>query len=67
MWTPAADALLIGNMKSHQVDLIDAATGRLTTGLTGEGITAILARTCVHPTLPLVAAGTASGRLHVFK
>lgn len=67
VWTPAADALVIGSMSDRAVDVLDAATGRRLAALRCEAMTAIPARSCVHPVLPALAAGTASGRAHVFR
>lgn len=66
VWSAAGDALIVGNMK-RAVDVIDAADGTMAAQLRGEGMTAIAARNCVHPTLPVLAAGTASGRLHIYR
>jgi hypothetical protein len=54
-------------MSDRAVDVLDAATGRRLAALRCEGMTAIPARSCVHPALPALAAGTASGRAHVFR
>jgi hypothetical protein len=32
-----------------------------------ELMTAIPSRNCVHPTLPVLAAGTGSGRIHIYQ
>jgi WD repeat-containing protein 76 len=66
VWAPEGDAVIVGNMHRF-VDILDAKTGELTGQLSGEGMTAIPARNCVHPTLPVLAAGTASGRVHVYR
>jgi hypothetical protein len=49
------------------VDVLGASSGDLQAQLSGEAMTAIAARSCVHPTLPALAAATASGRAHVYR
>lgn len=67
VWTPAADGVVVGSMK-REVELFDAASGKLTAKLSDtERMTAIASRFAVHPSLDIIAAGTASGRLHIFR
>ena len=54
-------------MSDRAVDVLDAATGRRLAALRCEAMTAIPARSCVHPALAALEAGTASGRAHVFR
>ena len=56
-----------GSMSDRAVDVLDAATGRRLAALRCEAMTAIPARSCVHPALAALEAGTASGRAHVFR
>jgi hypothetical protein len=65
-WTPAADGFIVGNMKRY-VDLFDAADGSLAAQLSSERMTAIASRNAAHPALPVLAAATNSGRLHVYR
>ena len=67
VWTPAGDGVVVGSMK-REVELFDAVSGKLTLKLSDpERMTAIASRFAVHPTLNVVAAGTASGRLHIYR
>jgi len=66
VWTTSGDACVVGSMK-RTVDVIDAQTGSMACQLHSEYMTAIAARNCVHPLLPIVASATASGRIHVFR
>jgi len=49
-----------------QVDVFDDK-GELLTQLSHELMTAIPPRVTVHPCLPVLAAGTGSGRMHVYR
>ena len=66
VWTTSGDACIVGSMK-RTVDVIDAQTGTMACQLHSEYMTAIAARNCVHPLMPIVASATASGRIHVFR
>lgn len=66
IWTPLGDGAIIGNMRRF-VDIFDASSGKLTSQLSSEWMTAIAARNCVHPMLPILASATASGRVHIFR
>lgn len=65
MQTPAADGVIVGSMQ-RQMHLISAASGKLAKAYDSELMTAIPARNAAHPSLPVLAGGTASGRAHVF-
>jgi WD40 repeat protein len=65
VWTPHADAFVVGSM-TRRVDVFRADSGASLATLESESMTAIAARVCVHPVLPALACGTGSGRLHVF-
>jgi hypothetical protein len=65
-WAPASDGLLVGAM-GRSVDILDAASGAMVGRLRSDAMTAIPARNAAHRELPAVAAGTASGRVHVFR
>lgn len=49
-----------------QIDVFDNK-GVNMVQLSSEHQTAISSRHCVHPTLSVLAAGTASGRMHVYR
>ena len=67
VWTPGSDGVVVGSMK-REVELFDAQQGSLTKKFSDpERMTAIASRFAVHPTLNIIAAGTASGRIHVFR
>lgn len=63
---PCPACCAVGNMKRF-VDVLGASGGELQHQLSSEHMTAIAARNCVHPTLPALAAATASGRAHVYR
>ena len=50
-----------------QVDLYDTAGGKKLGSLSSDFMTAIVSRCVAHPHLPALAAGSASGRLHIFQ
>jgi WD40 repeat protein len=66
VWGFNSDAVIVGNMHRF-VDVYDAHTGELATQLSSEWMSAIPARNAVHPAIPVMASGTASGRVHVFR
>ena len=49
-----------------QVDLHDTAGGKKLGSLSSDFMTAIVSRGVAHPYLPALAAGSASGRLHIY-
>jgi hypothetical protein len=52
----------------REVELFDTAGGKLAAKLSdADRMTAIASRFAVHPTLDIIAAGTASGRLHIYR
>lgn len=68
-----AVSLWRGNLRSFssvhspsQVDIFDDK-GSQAAALSSELMTAIPSRCCVHASLPLLAAATASGRMHVYR
>jgi hypothetical protein len=66
-WSPAGDALLVGDMK-RGVALFDAAAGAQLGLLSAEPLTAIPSRLALHPAgLPVLAAATSSGRVHIWR
>jgi WD40 repeat protein len=67
VWTPGSDGAVIGSMK-REVEVFDAAKGTLAAKLSdAERMTAIASRFAVHPTRNIIAAGTASGRIHIYR
>ncbi|KAK9823208.1 hypothetical protein WJX72_001110 [[Myrmecia] bisecta] len=64
-WGPAADCLVVGNMK-RTVDIF-SASGSQEAALSSEYMTAITSRNVFHPQLPILAAGSASGRMHIYR
>ncbi|KAL4433964.1 hypothetical protein ABPG75_000405 [Micractinium tetrahymenae] len=67
VWTPAADGVIVGNMKRF-VDIFDAQSGGMLAQLSSEHMTAIASRNAVHPAgLPVLASATNSGRIHVYR
>ena len=67
VWTPAGDGVVIGSMR-REVELFDSSSGKLAGKYSdAERMTAIASRYAVHPTKDIVAAGTASGRLHIYR
>ena len=49
-----------------QIDVFDSEGAQMVQ-LSSEHQTAISSRHCVHPTLSVLAAGTASGRMHIYR
>ena len=67
VWTPGSDGAVVGSMK-REVEVFDAAKGTLAAKLSdAERMTAIASRFAVHPTRNIIAAGTASGRIHIYR
>ena len=70
-WTPAGDGFVIGSM-SRTVEVFGAGAGadggcERAFELADEKMTAIPARNAMHPRLPVIAAGTNSGRIHIWR
>jgi hypothetical protein len=63
--TPGSDGIIVGSMK-RQMHVISTATGKLAKAYDSELMTAIPARNAAHPSLPVIAGGTASGRVHIY-
>jgi hypothetical protein len=52
----------------REVEVFDAKTGALAAKLSdADRMTAIASRFAVHPSRNLIAAGTASGRVHIYR
>ncbi len=66
VWTANGDGVVVGNMQRN-VDVFDAGTGKRVKQLNSEFMTAIPSRNCLHPQLPILAAATASGRVHLYQ
>ena len=67
VWSAAGDGVLCGSMQRH-VEIFDPASGKSFAKYSSpEHMTAIASRLACHPTLNYVAAGTASGRVHVYR
>ena len=66
VWAPGGDAFVVGSMR-RQTLLLDAATGTVLASYASDLQTAVASRHCCHPTLPAIAAGTASGRVYVLR
>ena len=66
VWAPDSQSILVGSMKRY-VDIFNAHDGSLQHQLQSEYMTAIAARNCVHPSMSVVASGTASGRIHIYR
>ena len=49
-----------------QIDVFDSEGAKMVQ-LSSEHQTAISSRHCVHPSLSVLAAGTASGRMHIYR
>ena len=59
-------SMLQARLPDLQVDIINAA-GNEQAQLSSEFQTAISSRHAVHPAHPILAAGTASGRMHIYR
>lgn len=66
IWSVDGSTILSGSMK-RELEFFDAKTGSLVVSHASEYMTAIPSRSSVHPLLPVVAAGTSSGRVHIFR
>ncbi|KAI7843657.1 hypothetical protein COHA_002559 [Chlorella ohadii] len=65
-WNAAGDGVIVGNMNRF-VDIFDAGSGALAGQLSSPFMTAIPSRNAVHPRLPVLAAATNSGRIHIYR
>jgi len=65
VWSPDAAGGFIGDMK-RAVDAFQLSHARSFRKLESELMTAIPSRVACHPALPVVAAGTSSGRVHLW-
>eukprot|EP01138_Halocafeteria_seosinensis_P003520 gb/GECG01003598.1/.p1 GENE.gb/GECG01003598.1/~~gb/GECG01003598.1/.p1 ORF type:complete len:570 (+),score=91.60 gb/GECG01003598.1/:1-1710(+) len=68
IWDPHGDDIVVvGAMGSRAVEAYYAGNGkRLAARTNPDRLTAVPTLNAVHPTLPLVASATASGRLHLW-
>jgi len=64
-WTPDGASFVVGSMK-RETEVIDSS-GKYIARLHSDYQTAVCSRHAVHPLMPVVAAGTASGRAHVWR
>lgn len=65
VWTPDAAAGVIGDLK-RAVLAFELPAGKQKHALQSEAMTAIPSRVACHAELPVVAAGTSSGRVHLW-
>ncbi|KAL3141680.1 hypothetical protein ABBQ32_004368 [Trebouxia sp. C0010 RCD-2024] len=65
VWGPASDTIICGSMK-RTIDVFDSEGAQMVQ-LSSEHQTAISSRHCMHPTMSVLAAGTASGRMHIYR
>ncbi|KAF5836066.1 WD40-repeat-containing domain protein [Dunaliella salina] len=67
IWGAASDIIMVGNM-DRGVDIFDASSGaKLATHSRPDAMTAIPSRIAVHPSRHVMAAATASGRVHMWR
>ena len=67
IWSASGDGILCGSMQRH-VEIFHPSTGKsLAKYQSPEHMTAIASRLACHRSLDYVAAGTASGRVHVYR
>lgn len=69
VWDPRGDdVVLVGAMKTRQVEVFDASSGqRLHAFADPDRMTAVPTLNAVHPVLPFLGATTASGRVHLWQ
>jgi len=69
VWDPRGDdVVLVGAMKTRQVEVFDAVTGsRLHAFADPDRMTAVPTLNAIHPVLPFLGATTASGRVHLWQ
>ena len=76
-WTPAGDGFVVGSM-NREAEVFETSPAASATKIKAGGstrlvahaadvMTAIPARNCVHPRLPIIASGTNSGRIHIWR
>jgi hypothetical protein len=66
IWTPSAEGVIMGDM-SRKLAFCDTVSASWSFKmLASEFVTAIPSRMCCHHKLPVVAAGTGSGRVHLW-
>ena len=65
VWAPAGDAFVVGSLK-RGTEVYNAGSGALMAAHLSEMATAIPPRHACHPCLQAIAAGTGSGRLHIW-
>ncbi|KAG1665043.1 hypothetical protein FOA52_003219 [Chlamydomonas sp. UWO 241] len=66
VWGPGADWIGVGSMR-RGVDVYAADNGKQLATLQSEFMTAIPSRVCAHESLPVLAAATSSGRIHLYR
>lgn len=65
VWAPCGTAFVVGSMK-RDTELFSAADGRCIAQHSDALLTAVPSRHACHPSRPIIAAGTASGRAHLW-
>ena len=66
IWTPAGDGIVVGSMV-RETEVFSAANGARIAHHSSEFLTAVPTRHACHQSISAVAAGTASGRVHVWR
>ena len=67
VWTPSGDGVVVGAMNRSWEVFDPKQGGLIARHCNAELMTAIPSRNCCHPTLPVVAASTCSGRIHIYR
>ena len=50
-----------------QIELFGAPSGRLLHTFKGEWLNSVCSINAFHPTIPILAGGNSSGRVHIFR
>lgn len=66
IWTPAGDGVVVGSMV-RETEVFSAVNGARIAHHSSEFLTAVPTRHACHQSISAVAAGTASGRVHVWR
>lgn len=70
VWGPAGDCAFVGGMRGRSVDVFATSgpsPGKQLAALSHPAMTAIPSRLAPHPLMPVLAAATASGRVHIWR
>lgn len=69
VWHPQReDAFVVGSMEHpRRIELYGAPDGKLLHNFKGDSLASVCSINAFHPTVPILAGGNSSGRVHVFR